>query len=75
MTRTILFAMNACGRSIRVAARELRVARRFAGESVAPLLDDVLERLAVVDEICDAAIAADSDQTDITEEIDAREET
>lgn len=64
----ILFSHNACGRSIRVAARELRVARRYARDGVALLLDEALEKLALADEACDALIERHSDRTDITEE-------
>lgn len=70
MRAIVLFAHNACGRSIRVAARELRVARRYASESVAPILDEILEKLALADEACDAQIERDSDKTDITESED-----
>lgn len=66
-TVTILFAHNACGRSIRVAARELRVARRHATGEVAAMLDTILASLEVADDACSAQILANSDQTEITD--------
>jgi len=54
-----VFAYNVAQASIRVAAREMRLARRHAPDAVRPELDAVLEQLAKLDEACGLALEDD----------------
>ena len=54
-----VFAYNVAQASIRVAAREVRVARRHAPDAVRPEIDSVLEGLAALDEALGLALEDD----------------
>ena len=62
---TVLYGHNVTQRSVRAAARELRVAARHAGTDAAPRIEAILRTLEDLDEAISVAYAKDSDPTEL----------
>ena len=64
-----IFAYSVAQRSIRVSARELRVAMRHAPDSLKPELEATLERLQAHDEACDTLLDGENEPQELDVEL------
>lgn len=64
-----IFAYNVTQRSIRVAARELRVAMRYAPAALRADLELTMERLQAHDDACDALLETENEPQELDVEL------